>query len=91
MAAPTIKKTGKGTIRAIRKVWVNATPTKYAMVIPDHGCCRLAVRIGPNLTADGDDYFLVGDKVKYTLLTGSEGEFPRALDLVKLSTGSRSV
>ena len=83
MGAPTIRKTGKGTINAIKKVWVDTTPTQFAMVIPEDGRSRLAVRIGPNLTADGDDYFLVGDKVKFTLLIGPPGEFPRAQDLVR--------
>jgi hypothetical protein len=91
MSAPTIKRTGKGTINAIRKVCIDATSTKFALVMPDDGCCRLAIRIGPNLTTDGTDYFLVGDKVKYTVLTGPMGEFPRAQDLVKFGADGRSV
>lgn len=83
-----ITRMGKGTINAIRTVWVDATWTKFAMVVPDDGHSRLAVRIGPNLTPGGQDHFFVGDKVNYTLILDSSGEFPRALDLVK--TGSRS-
>ena len=51
--------------------------------MPEDGCSRLAVRIGPNLTQQGQNYFLVGDKVKYTLIMDSLGEFPRAQELVK--------
>jgi hypothetical protein len=83
MAASTTRKSGKGTINAIRKVWVDATSTKFAIVMADDGHSRLAVRIGLNITADGDDYFVVGDKVKYTLVMGASGEFPRAQDLTK--------
>lgn len=83
MQAATIKRTGKGTINAIRKVWVDATSTQFAMVQPDEGCSRLAIRIGPNVTADGSECFQVGDKVQYTLLTEQAGAFPRAQDLVK--------
>ncbi|AWY39348.1 hypothetical protein DKY63_05280 [Pseudomonas putida] len=79
---------GKGTINAIRKVWVDAMWTNFAMVMPEDGCSRLAVRIGPNLTPGGQDHFFVGDKVKYTLILDSSGEFPRALDLVKSGTRS---
>ncbi|WP_137806281.1 hypothetical protein [Pseudomonas sp. G(2018)] len=79
---------GKGTINAIRIVWVDTLWTKFAMVMPDDGCSRLAVRIGPNLTPGGQDHFFVGDKVKYTLVLDSSGEFPRAQDLVK--SGSRT-
>jgi hypothetical protein len=91
MAEPIVTMRGKGTISAIRQVEVGAMPTKFAMVIPDNGFSRLAVRIGLNLTADGDDFFVVGDKVKYTVLTGPAGEFPRAQGLVKFGTGTRSV
>ncbi|MCW8275034.1 hypothetical protein IMF27_04380 [Pseudomonas sp. PCH199] len=91
MGAPTIRTMGKGTINAIRKVWVDATSTKFAMVMPDDGCSRLAVRIGANITADGEDYFFVGDKVRYTVIIGQAGEFPRAQDLVKSGAGSSSV
>ncbi|WP_077048382.1 hypothetical protein [Pseudomonas sp. KK4] len=84
MGAPTTgKKTGRGTINAIRKVWVDATSTKFAIVMADDGHSRLAVRIGLNITADGDDYFLVGDKVRYTLVTGAAGEFPKVQELTK--------
>lgn len=83
MGAPITKTTGKGTINAIRKVWVDATSTQFAMVMPDDGRSRLAIRIGLNLTAQGDEFFLVGDKVKYTLLIDPAGEYPRAQDLVK--------
>ncbi|MGJ7515876.1 hypothetical protein ACSFE6_16310 [Pseudomonas baetica] len=87
MKEPTTR-TGKGTINAIRLVWIDAMWTKFAMVMPDDGCSRLAVRIGPNLSVGGQDMFLVGDKVKYTLVLDSLGEFPRAQDLVK--AGSRT-
>ncbi|MNP63842.1 hypothetical protein D3C76_1592860 [compost metagenome] len=90
MEAPTTS-IGKGTINAIRLVWVDTLWTKFAMVMPDDGCSRLAVRIGPNLTPGGQDQFFVGDKVKYTLVLDSSGEFPRAQDLVKSVAGSRSV
>ncbi|WP_237880956.1 hypothetical protein [Pseudomonas sp. PGPR40] len=90
MEAPIKKRTGKGTINAIRKIWVDATSTKFALVIPDNGCSRLAIRIGLNLTAEGDDYFLVGDKVRYTVLTGPGVEFPRAQDLVKFGVAGLS-
>ena len=73
MEAPTIKKTGNGTINAIRKVWIDATSTPFALVLPDEGCSRLAIRIGLNLTADGDDCFLVGDKVQVHLADGAGG------------------
>ncbi|HEF4759418.1 TPA: hypothetical protein SAN82_001836 [Pseudomonas putida] len=88
MEASTTR-TGKGTINAIRLVWVDAMWTKFAMVMPEGGRSRLAVRIGPNLTGGGQDLFRVGDKVKYTLVLDSLGEFPRAQDLVK--AGSRPV
>jgi hypothetical protein len=90
MEAPTIKRTGNGTINAIRKVWINATSTQFAMVLPDDGCARLAIRIGSNLTTDGREWFHVGDKVKYTVLAGSAGEFPRAQDLNKFAARSNS-
>ncbi|WP_460141450.1 hypothetical protein [Pseudomonas sp. S2_E01] len=46
----------------------------------------MAVRIGHNITAQGEDYFLVGDRVSYTvLMEDGAGEFPRALDLRKFS------
>lgn len=83
MQAPTIKRTGNGTINAIRKVRVDATSIQFAMVLPDEGCSQLAIRIGLNLTADGGDCFQVGDKVQYTLLTAPVGTFTRAQDLVK--------
>jgi hypothetical protein len=83
MGTPTIKTTGNGTINAIRHVWIDSTPTRFAMVVPDDGHSRLAIRIGPNPPADGHDCFQVGDKVQYTVLTGAVGELPRAQDLVK--------
>ncbi|EJN18528.1 hypothetical protein PMI35_06106 [Pseudomonas sp. GM78] len=83
MQGPTIKRTGIGTINAIRKVWVDATSIQFAMVLPDEGCSRLAIRIGLNLMADGSDYFHVGDKVQYTLLKGPVGAVTRAQDLVR--------
>ncbi|MBH8612538.1 hypothetical protein [Pseudomonas mohnii] len=86
MGTPTIKTKGNGTINAIMRVWVDSTPTRFAMVLADDGHSRLAVRISPHLTADGRDCFQVGDKVKYTVLTGPAGEFPRVQDLAK-STG----
>jgi hypothetical protein len=83
------KRNGEGTINAIRTVWVDTTSTKFAMVTPDDGFrSRLAIRIGPNTTAGGDDYFLVGDKVKYTVLMGPAGECAGAQDLVKFTAGA---
>ena len=84
MGALIIKRNAEGTISAIRSVRVDDTPTKFAMVLPDDGCPRLAVRIGLNITAEGRDHFFVGDKVRYTVLMDTAGEFPRALDLEKL-------
>jgi hypothetical protein len=86
MGPPAITKTGWGTIKAIRKVWVDTTSATFAMVMPEEGSSRLAVRIGPNITPEGGDYFLVGDKVKYTVLIDPGGDFPRAQDLMKLQT-----
>lgn len=83
MQAPTIKTIGSGTINAIRKVWVDATSIKFALVLPDDGRCRLAVRIGLNTTADGNEHFRVGDRVKYTVSVDPAGVFARAQDLVK--------
>ncbi|KAB0488489.1 hypothetical protein SAMN04490202_5657 [Pseudomonas reinekei] len=83
MGTPTIKTTGEGTISAIRNVWIDSTWTRFAMVLPDEGSSKVAVRIGPNLTADGEDSFRVGDKVRFTVLTEPAGEFPRVQDLVK--------
>jgi hypothetical protein len=83
MQAATRTRTGNGTINAIRKVWIDATSTQFAMVLPDEGGSRLAIRIGLNLTADGGDCFKVGDRVQYTLLTGPAGGLARAQDLVK--------
>lgn len=83
MAAATTRKSSKGTINSIRKVWVDATSTKFAIVLADGGQSRLAVRIGMNLTKDGDDYFLVGDRVNFTVIMGATGEFPRAEGLTK--------
>ena len=92
MGAPITRTIGQGTINAIRDVRVDTISTTFALVLPDDGyCSRLAIRIGLNITADGDDYFLVGDKVKYTLMTGAAGEFPRAQDLVKVRARPRSV
>jgi hypothetical protein len=88
MGTPTIKRNEQGTIQSIRDVRVTATSTKFAMVTPDGGSCKLAIRIGLNITAEGDAFFLVGDKVKYTVMTGSPGEPPRAQDLVKFRAGS---
>jgi hypothetical protein len=47
MAEQTTKKNGIGTINAIREVRVEAASTKFAMVTPDDGSSRLAIRIGP--------------------------------------------
>lgn len=84
MGARIIKRNAEGTIGSIRHVRVEDRSTRFAMVIPDNGWPRLAVRIGPHITADGDDCFFVGDKVQYTVLMDAAGEFPRALDLEKL-------
>jgi hypothetical protein len=87
MGAPTIKRTALGTIDVIRKVYVDALSTKFALVTPEDGCARLAIRIGLNLTADGEDYFSVGDKVRFTVLVDPTVDFPRAQDLVKFTHG----
>jgi hypothetical protein len=92
MAEPITRTMGQGTINAIREVRVDTTSTTFALVLPDDGSgSRLAIRIGLNITADGDDCFLVGDKVKYTLLMGPAGAFPKAQDLVKVLTLPRPV
>jgi len=83
MGAPTIKTSGKGTINAIKKVRVDALSTTFAIVMADDGHSRLAVRIGRHLTEDGDDCFLVGDRVSYTVVMGAAGEFSRVQDLTK--------
>lgn len=90
MGAPPIKRTGIGTINAIREVWIDARSTQFAMVLPDGGRATMAIRIGPNLSTDGNEWFQVGDKVKYTVLTGSAGEFPRAQDLIKFAARRNS-
>jgi hypothetical protein len=79
MVEQTTKKNGVGTINAIREVRVEATSTKFAMVTPDDGSFRLAIRIGPNITPEGDVCFFVGDKVKYSLTTGAAGALPGAM------------
>ena len=92
MAEPITRTMGRGTINAIRDVRVDTLSTTFALVLPDDGFgSRLAIRIGPNITADGEECFLVGDKVKYTLLKGPGEAFPKAQDLVKLRTLPRSV
>ncbi|MGE8065821.1 hypothetical protein [Pseudomonas sp. NPDC089569] len=83
MAASITRRSGKGTINAIRKVWIDATSIQFALVIPDGSRSRLAIRIGLNLAADGEDRFQVGDRVTYTLLMGAAGEYPRVQDLMK--------
>ncbi|MCU1761861.1 hypothetical protein NTD84_19335 [Pseudomonas sp. 14P_8.1_Bac3] len=83
MGAVIIKTNAVGTIGAIRSVRIDEATTRFAMVIPEDGWPLLAVRIGLNITAEGDDYFFVGDKVRYTVLMDPAGEFPRALDLEK--------
>ncbi|MGH8384322.1 MAG: hypothetical protein ACRESJ_02355 [Pseudomonas sp.] len=90
MDAPTIKTIGKGTINAIRNVWVDAMSTKFAMVMPDDGYCRVAIRIGRNRTAEGRDCFQIGDKVRYTVLVAQGDEYPRAINLVKSTAGIQS-
>lgn len=85
MGEPITRTMGQGTINAIREVRVDTTSTTFALVLPDDGFgSRLAIRIGPRVTADGEGCFLVGDKVRYTLLKGAAGAFPKAQDLVKL-------
>jgi hypothetical protein len=92
MGEPITRTTGQGTIDAIREVRVDTTSTSFALVLPDDGfASRLAIRIGPHATADGEDFFLVGDKVRYTVLKGAGEAFPKAQDLVKLQTLPRSV
>lgn len=83
MSAPITRACGQGTISAIRDVRVESVSTKFAMVLPDGGRSRLAIRIGPNITAGGSACFLVGDAVKFTLTKGAGGELLKALDLEK--------
>ena len=90
MSAPTITTSGRGTISAIRDVRVESLSTKFAMVMPDGGCCAVAVRIGLNITAEGDACFLVGDAVKYTMTTGADGVPPRVQELEKSGVYSRT-
>jgi len=90
MGAPLIKTCGQGTISAIRDVKVENLSTKFAMVMPDGGCCTLAIRIGPNMTAEGNACFLVGDAVRYTMTSGGDGVPPRVQDLEKSGVGSRT-
>ncbi|MEZ1314710.1 hypothetical protein QIW53_01700 [Pseudomonas fluorescens] len=85
MAAQIVKRHAEGTIRAIRHVRVDDMPTKFAMVMPNDGYPTMAVRIGLNITAEGDDYFLVGDRVRYTVLMDGAGAFPKAQDLQKFT------
>jgi hypothetical protein len=79
MGQDTFEKNGSGTINAIREVRVEAALTKFALVTPDDGSSRLAIRIGPNITPDGEVCFFVGDKVKYTVTTSAAGALPGAL------------
>jgi hypothetical protein len=88
MSAPTIKTSGQGTISAIRDVKVESLSTKFAMVRPDGGFSTVAIRIGPNLTAEGNACFLVGDAVKYTMAKGTSGEPPKAFGLEKSGVDS---
>jgi hypothetical protein len=81
MSAPIIITSGQGTISAIRDVKVESVSTKFAMVIPEGGRCPLAIRIGPNMTAEGNACFLVGDAVRYTMTQGVDGRPPRLQDL----------
>jgi hypothetical protein len=91
MSARIVKRHAEGTISAIRHVRVDDMPTKFAMVMPSDGYPKMAVRIGLNITAEGDDYFLVGDRVRYTVLMDGSGAFPTALDLQKfIDDGQRS-
>ncbi len=84
MSAPTIRISGRGTISAIRDVKVESVSTKFAMVLPDGGYSRLAIRIGPNITAEGRACFLVGDAVKYTMTKRADGELLSAHDLERV-------
>ncbi|WP_085727048.1 hypothetical protein [Pseudomonas sp. R37(2017)] len=83
MSAPTIKTSGQGTISAIRDVRIENLSTKFAMVMPDGGFSTVAIRIGPNVTAEGHACFLVGDAVKYTMSKGATGEPQQAHGLEK--------
>lgn len=80
MVEQPIQKNGIGTISAIREVRVETTSTKFAMVTPDDGSSRLAIRIGPNITPEGHVCFFVGDTVKYTMTIGAAGVLPGALE-----------
>ncbi|MVV47387.1 hypothetical protein EJA72_03830 [Pseudomonas sp. PB120] len=79
MVEHSLRKNGIGTINAIRVVRVETTSTTFAMVTPDDGSSRLAIRIGPNITPTGDVCFFVGDKVAYTVVVSVPGAFPVAL------------
>lgn len=89
MSAPTTKTSGRGTISAIRDVKVESLLTKFAMVMPDGGFSTVAIRIGPNMTAEGSACFLVGDAVKYTMTKGATGEPLKAYGLEKSGIVSR--
>jgi hypothetical protein len=47
----------------------------------------LAIRIGPNMTAEGNACFLVGDAVRFTMTSGVDGVPPRVQDLEKSGVG----
>lgn len=83
MSAPITKTSGQGTISAIRDVKVESVSTTFAMVMPEGGRCTLAIRIGPNKTAEGSACFMVGDAVRYTLTQGLDGTSLKVQDLVK--------
>lgn len=89
MGALIVKQHAEGTISAIRHVRVDDIPTQFAMVTSGEGYPKMAVRIGHNITAEGNDHFVVGDRVRYTVLMDGAGEFPRALDLQKFSDDGR--
>lgn len=88
MSATIIKTNGLGRINAIRDVKVDSVSTKFAMVMPEGGRCTMAIRIGPNLTAEGNACFFVGDAVRYTMTQGVDGKPARVQDLVKSAVGS---
>jgi hypothetical protein len=81
----------QGTISALTVVEVGTVPTTFAMVTPEEGSSRRAIRIGPNITPQGEAYFTVGDQVEYQVTTGPHGELPRAQELVKLDTDGDAV
>lgn len=81
----SVTRVGKGTIDAITVVEVGHTPTRFAMVVPSGCVSKLAIRIGTNLTCNGEPCFRVGDEVQYNLIAGAMGEPAQIQNLIKLT------